>query len=128
LSKNVNIRIYKTTILPVVLYEWETWSLILRKEHRLRGIIGLKRDEMMGERERVFNEELPVLYSSPSIIIIIKSRKMKRAGHVARIVEKVKTYRLLKIEPDGKRPLERSRRYDIPCRGRIEWYGLNWPG
>jgi hypothetical protein len=75
-------------MLPVVLYGCQTWSLTLREEHRLRvcenrvlrGIFGLKRDE--GWR-KLHNEELHNLYSSPSIIRIIKSRKMRWAGHVA---------------------------------------------
>jgi hypothetical protein len=76
-------------ILPVVLYECETWSLTLREEHRLRvfenrvlrGIFGLKRDEVTGEWRKLHNEELRDLYSSPSIIRIIKSRRIRWAGH-----------------------------------------------
>jgi hypothetical protein len=72
-------------ILPVVLYGCETWSLTLREEHRLRvfenrvlrGIFGPKRDEVMGELRKLRNEELHDLYSSPSTIRIIKSRRMK---------------------------------------------------
>jgi hypothetical protein len=79
LSKNVKIRIYKTIILPVVLYVCETWSLTLREEHRLRvlenrvlrKIFGPKRDEVKGECRKLLNEELRDLYSSPSIIRII---------------------------------------------------------
>jgi hypothetical protein len=64
LSKNVKIRIYKTTVLPVVLYGCETWSLTLREEHRprvfekrvLRRIFGLKRDEVMGDRRKLHIE------------------------------------------------------------------------
>jgi hypothetical protein len=79
-SKNLKIRIYKAIILPVVLYGCETWSLTLRKEHRLRvfenrvlrKIFGPKRDEVTGEWRKLHNEELRDLYSSPSIIRIIK--------------------------------------------------------
>jgi hypothetical protein len=79
LSKNVNIRIYMTRILPVVLYGFETWSLTLREEPRmgvfgnrvLRRILGPKRDEVTGEWRNLHNEELRDLYSSPSIIRII---------------------------------------------------------
>jgi hypothetical protein len=81
-QKNLKIRIYSTIILPVVLYVCETWSLILREEHRLR-IFGPKRDEVTGEWRKLHNEELRDLYSSPSIIRIIKSRRIRWAGHIA---------------------------------------------
>jgi hypothetical protein len=78
--------------IPVVLYGCETWSLTLREEHRLRvfenralrRISGPKRDEVMGEWRKLLNEELRDLCSSPSIIRIIKSRRMRWVGHVAR--------------------------------------------
>jgi hypothetical protein len=78
-------------ILPVVLSGCETWSLKLREEHRLgvfenrvlRRIFGRKRDEVTGEWRKLHNEELHDLYSSPSIIRIMKARKMRWAGHVA---------------------------------------------
>jgi hypothetical protein len=118
LSKNVKIIIYKTIILPVVLYGCETWSLTLREKHRLRvfenrvlrGIFGPKRDEVTGEWRNLHNEELRDLYSSPSIIRIIKSRRLRLAGHVARMGEKRNVYRLLVRKPKGKRPLGRPRR------------------
>jgi hypothetical protein len=66
LSRNLKIRIYKTIILPVVLYGCETWFLTLREEHRLRMIFGPKRDEVTGEWRKLHNEELHDLYSSPS--------------------------------------------------------------
>jgi hypothetical protein len=89
LSKNVKIRIFKTIILPVVLYGCGTWSLILREEHRLRmfesrvlrRIFGPVRDEVTGGWIKLHNEELRDLYSSPSIIIMIKSRKVRWTGH-----------------------------------------------
>jgi hypothetical protein len=82
---NFKIGIYKMIILPVVLYGFETWSLTLKEEHRLRvfenrvlrGIFGPMRDEVMGEWRKLHNKELHDLYSSPSIIRIIKSRKMR---------------------------------------------------
>jgi hypothetical protein len=72
----------------------------------LRRIFGLKRDEVTGGWRKLHNEELRDLYSSPSIIRIIKSRKVRWAGHVARMEEKINAYRLLV----GKRPLGRPRR------------------
>jgi hypothetical protein len=91
LSKNVKIRIYRTIILPVVLYGCETWSLTVRKRHRLkvfenrvlRRILRPKKGEVMGEWRKLHNEELRHLYSSISIIRIIRSRRMRWAGHEA---------------------------------------------
>jgi hypothetical protein len=94
LSRNVKVKIYRTIILPVVLYGCETWSLTLREQHRLRmfenrvlRIFGPKRDEVMGEWRKLHNGELHNLYSSPDIIRQIKSRRMRWAGHVARMGE-----------------------------------------
>jgi hypothetical protein len=102
----------------VLLYGCETWSLILREEHRLRvfenrvlrKIFGPKRDEVTGEWRKLHNEKLRDLYSSQSIIRIIKSRRMRRAGHVARMGEKRNAYRLLVGKSEGKRPLGKPRR------------------
>jgi hypothetical protein len=93
-SKNLKIKIYKTVILPVVLYGCETWSLTLGEEHRLRDfenrvlrrIFGPKREED-GSWRKLHNDELHNLYSSPNIVRVIKSRRMKWSGHVARMVE-----------------------------------------
>ena len=87
----MKIKIYRTIILPVVLYGYETWSLILREECRLRvfenkvlrRIFGPKRDEVTGEWRRLYNKELYALYYSPYIIRVIKSRRLRSAGHVA---------------------------------------------
>ena len=87
LSKNLKIKIYRTRILPVVLYECETWSLTLREERKLRvfehmvlrRIFGPRRDEW----RRLHNKKLNDLYSSPNIVRVIKSRRMRWAGHVA---------------------------------------------
>ena len=91
LSKNLKVKIYRTVILPVVLYGCETWSLTLRMERKLRvfenivlrRLFGPARDEVTGEGRRLHNEELNDLYSSPNIVRMIKSRRMRWAGHVA---------------------------------------------
>jgi hypothetical protein len=118
LSRNVKVKIYKTIILSVVLYGCETWSLMLREEHRLRvfenrvlrRIFGPKRDEVTGEWRKVHNEELHNLYSSPDIIRQVKSRRMRWAGHVAHMGEEREVYKVLVGKPKGKRPLGRPRR------------------
>jgi hypothetical protein len=99
LSKNVKIKIYRIIILPVVLYRCETWSLTLREECRLRvfenrvlrRIFEPKRDEVTGEWRRLHNKKLYALYSSPNIIRVIKSRRLRWAGHVARMGGEVHT-------------------------------------
>jgi hypothetical protein len=88
LSKNLRITTHKTIMLPVVLYGCETWPLTSRKAHRLRvfekrvlrRIFGSTRDDMIGSWSKVHNEELYNFHSSPSIIRMIKSRKMRWAG------------------------------------------------
>jgi hypothetical protein len=75
----------------------------------LRRIFGKKRDGVMGGWRKLHNEELHNLYSSPSIIRIIKSRRMRWAGNVARMGEKRNVYSLLVGKPEGKRPLGRPR-------------------
>jgi hypothetical protein len=93
LSKNVKIKICRSINLAVVLYGCESWSLTLREECRLRvfenkvlrRIFGPKRDEVTREWRRLHNKELYALYSSPNIIRVIKSRRLRWAGHVARM-------------------------------------------
>jgi len=102
LSKNLKIKINRTIILPVVLCGCETWSLILREERRLRGfenralrrIFGPKRDGVTGKWRKLHNEELNDLYCSPIIVRVIKSRRMRWAGHVARMVVGRGVYRV----------------------------------
>jgi len=141
LSKNLKIKIYRTIILPVVLYGCETWSLKLREERKLRlfenmvlrRIFGSRRDEVMGEWRRLHNEELNDLYSSSNIVRVIKSRRMRWAGHVARMGEARGVYRVLVGKPKEKRPLGRPRRrwvdnirmdlQEVGC-GYVVWIGL----
>jgi len=76
----------------------------------LRIIFGPKRDEVRGEWRKLHNEELNDLYCSPNIVRVIKSRRMRWAGHVARMGEGRGVYRVLVGKPEGKRPLVRPRR------------------
>jgi hypothetical protein len=116
ISKNLKIKIYKTVILPVVLYGCETWPLALREEHRLRvfenrvlrRIFGLKREED-GSWRKLHNDELHNLYFSPNIVSVIKSRRLRWVGH-ARMGEGRGVYKVLVGKPEGKSPLERPRR------------------
>ena len=90
LPKNIKIKIYRTLILPVVLYGCETWSLTLKEERRLRvfenivltRIFGLRMGEVTGEWRRLYNVELNDLYSSTNIMQVTESRSMIWAGHV----------------------------------------------
>jgi hypothetical protein len=114
----VKIKIYKTIILPVVLYGCKTLSLTLREEHRLRvfenrvfrRIFGSKRDEVTGGWRKLHNEELHGLYSSHSIVRVMKARRMRSAGHVARMGKVRGAYDILVGRPEGRRPLGRPRR------------------
>jgi hypothetical protein len=76
----------------------------------LRRIFGPKRDEVTGNWRKLHNEKLHNLHSSPSIIRMVKSRKMRWAGHVARMGERKNAYRILVGEPERRRPLGRPRR------------------
>jgi hypothetical protein len=120
----------------VVLYGCESWSLALREEHRLRvfenrvlrRIFGPKRDEVTGGRRKL-HEELHSLYSSPDIIRMNKSRRMRWVWHVTRMREKRNAYRILVGDPEGKRPLGRPRRRwedNIKMDLRIGWDGIDW--
>ena len=105
LSNNLKIKIYRTITLPVVLYGCETWSLILREKRKLRvfeNIGEYTRDEVMGEWKRLHNEEINDLYSSPNIVGVIKSWRIRWAGHVARMSEERGAYWVLLGKPEGK--------------------------
>jgi hypothetical protein len=96
----------------------------------LRRIFGPKRDEVRGEWRKLHNEELRDLYSSPSIIRLVKWRKMRWVGYIARILEKRNAYRLLVGKPEGKRPLERPRRRLVDNikmdLGEMGWSNVDW--
>jgi hypothetical protein len=91
----------------------------------LRRIFGPKRDEVIGEWRRLHNEEFNDLYSSPTIIRVIKSRRMRWAGHVAR-----GAYRVLVGRPEGRRPLGRPRsRWEDNIKMDLQevgWGGMDW--
>jgi hypothetical protein len=105
------------THLSWVLHGGEIWSLTLKKERRLREfenrmlrrIFGPKRDEVTGRLRKLRNEELNDLYSPPNIIQVIKSRRMRWPGHVARMGESKGTYRVLVGKIEGKRSFGRPK-------------------
>ena len=104
LSKNLKIKIYRT----VILHGCETWSLTLREERRLRVLenrvmrrmFGLKRNKVTGEWRKLHNEELNDIYCSPNIVRVIKSRRMKWVGHVARMGERRGVFGVLVRKPE----------------------------
>jgi hypothetical protein len=114
--RKLQIKIYKPVILLVLLYGCETWSLTLGEKYRLgvfenrvlRRIFGPKR-EADGSWRKLHSDELHSLYSSLNIVRVIKSRKMRWAGHVARMGEGRGVYRVLVGRPERTRPLERNR-------------------
>jgi hypothetical protein len=120
--------------LPVVFYECETWSLILREEHGLnrvlRKIFGPKRKEVTGEWRRLHNEELYDLYSLPNINRVIKSRRRRWAGHVARMEDRRVAYRVWVRIPEGNRPLGTPRlRWEDNIKmdfQEVGWGGVDW--
>ena len=99
--------------MPVIVYGCESWSTTLANEHKLRvfenkvlrKIYGPKRDEITGEWRRLHNEELQGLYVSPDIIRIMKSQRLRWAGHVARMGEKQRLYSIVVGKPEEKKPL-----------------------
>jgi hypothetical protein len=115
---SLKTEIYKTAILSVVLYGRETRSLAVRKKVRLRvsenrvlrGLFGPEREEVTGGWRRLHTEELHNLYASRSFIRVVKSRKMRWEGHVARTGEMRITYGILVENLERKRPFVRCRR------------------
>jgi hypothetical protein len=125
LIKKLNIKVHKTVILPVVLYEYETLSFTLREEHSLRvfenrilrKIFGPKSEEDESWR-KLHNDELHSLYSSPNIVRVIKSRRLKWAGHVVRMGEERGVYRILVGRPEGR---DHWKDLDVGRRTTIRW-------
>jgi hypothetical protein len=141
LLKNLKIIRYKTIILPLVPYGCETRPLTLREEHRLgvfenrvlRRLFGPKTDKVTGEWRKLHNDELHDLYSLSSIIGIIKARRIRWAGHVARMGAKRTAYKLLVGNSEGRRTLGRpccrwldNIRMDLVQVGcsDVDWIGL----
>ena len=141
LSRNSKIKIYRTIILLIVLYGCETWSLTLTEDRRLRvfenrvlrRIFGPERDGVTGEWRKLHNEELSDLYCSPNIVRVIKWRRLRWAGHVARMGEGRGMHKVFVGKPEGKRPLGKPRRrwddnikmdlQEVGC-GVIDWIEL----
>ena len=121
------------TILLVVLYGCETWSLTLREERRLRvfenrllrRLFGPKRDEVTGEWRKLHNEQLSDLYFLPNIVRVVKSRRMRWAGHVARMGEGRGVHRVLVGKPEGK---NHWRDPDVDGRIILKWISRKWEG
>ena len=120
-------------IKPSLIYENHSPVPLMFEDIVLRRIFGPSRDEVTGEWRRLHNEELNDLYSSPNIVRAIKSRRMRWAGHVARMGEEKGAYRALVGKTEGKRPLGRPRRrwvdnirmdlQEVGC-GYVDWIGL----
>ena len=118
----------------MVIYTAGGKKLSVFENRVLRSVFGPRRDEVTGEWRRLHNVELNGLYSSPNIVRVIKSRRMRWAGHVACMGEERGVYRVLVGKPEGRRPLgdlgvdgriilERiSSRWDVCI-----WTGLGWP-
>ena len=116
LSKNLKIKIYKIIILPVVLYGCKTWSPALREESRLRIFENRILRRIFQTKEwKLGVEKAPkwgtiFLYGSPNVVTVIKSIRLRWAGHVARMEESRSAFKILTRKPTGKRPLWRPRR------------------
>jgi hypothetical protein len=141
LSKNTKIKTYRIIILPVVLYGCANCSPTLKEERRLRRsenrmlrrIFGPKRDEGTGEWRKLHSEEVHDQYSSPNIVCAIKSRRMRWAGHVARMGRVEVFTGFWWGKRGGKRPLGRPRHkwennikmdlQEVGCEG-MDWFDI----
>jgi hypothetical protein len=116
----------------ILLYIPEIFLLRVFENRVLRRIFGPKRDEVTEEWRRLHNEERYDLYSSPNIIRVIKSRRMSRAGHVARMGERTGAYRVLVGRRKGRRPFGRPRhRWQDNIKINLQevgWEGVDWIG
>ena len=138
LTKNIKIKIYRTIILLVVLCGCETWSVTVREERRLRVFenwvlrktFGPNRDEVTGEWRKLHNEELNDPYSSPNIIWVVKSKRMRWAEHVAHMKKRAEVYRSFVEKPEIKRPRGRpSHRWEDDIKMDLQevgWKGMGW--
>ena len=131
--KNIDGRVKKrNALVTIILYGCETWSLTLREERRLRvfenrvlrRVFGPKRDEVTGEWRKLHND-LSDLYSLPNIVRVVKSRRMRWAGHVARMGQGRGVHRVLVGRPEGKIPLGRPRRDGGII---LRWIFRKWAG
>jgi len=129
------IKIYRTVIMPVVLYGCETWLLRLGEEYRLRvsenrvlrKYLNLRGDKVAGEWRRLHNEELNDLYCSPNVMRVINLRRIRWAGHVACMGEMRGVYRVLVGKPEGRRPLGRPKlRWEDNIK--VDLQGVGWVG
>ena len=115
--QNIKIKVYRTIILPVVLYGYKTWSLTVTEELRLRlfengvlrRLLEPKRDEATGEWRKLHNAGFNDLYSSPNIVQVLKSWRMRWAEHVAGIEDRRGLHRVLVEKTERKRILRRPR-------------------
>jgi hypothetical protein len=118
----------------------EEFRLRVFENRVLRRIFGPKRDELTGEWRKLHNEELNGLYLLPNIVRVIKSRRLRWAGHVARMGEGRVVYRVLVGKPEGKRPLGRPRhrwednvgwifkKWDVGVRSGLGWLRIGIRG